>query len=79
MKYLVLLAIVFVVFWWFRHFRSGPNSPNHKKNKSTNTMLACYHCGLHVPQSEVVFGKRLTNGSPTPYCSQQHLQHHEEP
>jgi len=40
-------------------------------------MLPCTHCGLHVPETEAVFGKLLANGNPAPYCSSQHLQQHE--
>jgi uncharacterized protein len=77
MKYLVLFVILFVVVWWLRKHRSRKNSPTQKKSTDANTMLACTHCGLHVPEAEAVFGKQLAHGDPAVYCSQQHLQNHE--
>jgi hypothetical protein len=77
MKYVIWVAIIFVGLWWIRQQRSGSNSPLNKKNKGSHVMLPCAHCGLHVPETEAVFGKLLANGDPTPYCSPQHLQQHE--
>jgi hypothetical protein len=77
MKYVIWVAIIFAVLWWIRQQRSGSNSPLHKKNKGSNVMLPCAQCGLHIPESEAVFGKLLANGDPAPYCSPQHLQQHE--
>lgn len=78
MKYLIWVAIIFAVLWWIRQQRSGPNAPSYKKSKNANVMLPCAHCGLHVPETEAVFGKLLATGEPAPYCSPQHLQQHEE-
>ena len=77
MKYLIWVAIIFVGLWWIRQQRSGTHSPSYKKNKGSNVMLPCVHCGLHVPETEAVYGNLFTNGEPAPYCSQQHLQQHE--
>ena len=77
MKYVIWVAIIFAGLWWIRQQRSGANSPLNKKNKGSNVMLPCAHCGLHIPEKEAVFGKLLANGEPTPYCTQQHLQEHE--
>jgi len=77
MKYVIWVAIIFVGLWWIRQQRSGSNSPLNKKNKGSNVMLPCAHCGLHIPETEAVFGQRLANGNPASYCSPQHLQQHE--
>jgi uncharacterized protein len=77
MKYVIWVAIIFVGLWWIRQQRSGSNSPLNKKNKGSNVMLPCAHCGLHIPETEAVFGQHVANGNPAPYCSPQHLQQHE--
>ena len=77
MKYLIWVAIIFVGLWWIRQQRSGANAPPRTKSKNAHVMLPCAHCGVHVPETEAVFGKLLSNGNPAPYCSPQHLQQHE--
>jgi uncharacterized protein len=77
MKYVIWVAIIFAGLWWIRQQRSGANSPS-KKNKGSNVMLPCAHCGLHIPESEAVLGPAKSNGAQTPYCSQQHLQQHQD-
>lgn len=76
MKYVIWVAIIFAGLWWIRQQRSGPNSPS-KKNKGSNVMLPCAHCGLHIPENEAVLGPAKSNGTQTAYCSPQHLQQHE--
>jgi uncharacterized protein len=77
MKYVIWVAIIFAGLWWVRQQRSGANTPS-KKNKGSNVMLPCAHCGLHIPESEAVLGPAKSNGAQTPYCSQQHLQQHQD-
>ena len=77
MKYVIWVAIIFAGLWWIRQQRSGANSPS-KKNKGSNVMLPCAHCGLLNPESESVLGPAKSNGTHTAYCSQQHLHQHEE-
>ena len=77
MKYVIWVAIIFAGLWWIRQQRSGANTPS-KKNKGSNVMLPCAHCGLHIPESEAVLGPAKSNGAQTPYCSQQHLQQHQD-
>jgi len=76
MKYVIWVAIIFAGLWWIRQQRSGANSPS-KKNKGSNVMLPCAHCGLHIPENEAVLGPAKSNGTQTAYCSPQHLQQHE--
>jgi uncharacterized protein len=76
MKYVIWVAIIFAGLWWIRQQRSGANAPS-KKNKGSNVMLPCAHCGLHIPESEAVLGPPKSNGAQMPYCSQQHLQQHQ--
>jgi uncharacterized protein len=70
MKYLVLLLIVLAGVWWLRQQRR-PDRPSSHTPSDPHTMVACTHCGVHVPETEVVPGQRGT------YCSEAHRQRHE--
>jgi uncharacterized protein len=67
MKYLVLLAVVLVVGWftWGRRKRVPPPAdaarkkpaqadPKPADKNSPQPMLACAHCGVHLPQADAV-------------------------
>jgi len=69
MKYLVLLLIVLGGIWWIRQQRK-PGSSAQKKS-GPQVMVACAHCGTHVPEDDAVRG---TQGV---YCSDSHRQSHE--
>lgn len=68
MKYLVLLGIL-VLAWvlFFKGRRKPP--PVGRSNDPTQAapMLACTHCGLHLPKSEAVF-----DAEGRPYCGEAH-------
>jgi uncharacterized protein len=60
-KILILLALVFGVLWLLKGRRRGSNDasdapPKSKPSKAAKpqAMLACAHCGVHLPQSDVV-------------------------
>jgi uncharacterized protein len=64
MKYLLLLAVIAVAIWMFRarHRVPGPKTPAPppKPGKTADTgaatpMLACAHCGVHLPRTDAVF------------------------
>lgn len=67
MKYLLLLAVIVAVLWFARS-RSGVA----QGRKPTPTppppqpMLACAHCGVHLPRAEMVAGLRGL------YCTEAH-------
>ena len=66
MKYLVLLGVIFAVIWWLKLSRE-PSSTNTTSNpKPTQAMVACLHCGVHLPQNDAV---HTAHGF---YCSDQH-------
>jgi uncharacterized protein len=78
MKYLVLLAVVGLVIWWLRRGRSAPgqgrpqagkkDGPGAPRSPAAPTpMLACAHCGVHLPQAEAV-----TDGAGRPFCGEAH-------
>ncbi|KQR63163.1 PP0621 family protein [Acidovorax sp. Leaf160] len=69
MKYL-LLAVLLVVAWaiWRHQRRSPPPTAMRRPPPAlpVDQMVACAHCGTHVPQSEALMqGTRA-------YCSPQH-------
>jgi len=76
-KYLVLLAVVGLAIWWLRRGRASddaPRTPPKKKEQGTTRgpapptpMLACAHCGVHLPQAEA-----LTDGAGRPFCGEAH-------
>lgn len=76
MKYLVLLVILAVVIGWFfgRGRRkpeppsaAGSASPSQKKAPERIEMIACAHCGVHLPRSEAAF-----DAAGRPFCTPEH-------
>jgi uncharacterized protein len=72
MKYLIWLFVVMGAIWWLRQQRTdnttGQASPSHPQ---TQTMVACTHCGVHLPEGDAL------RGSDGVYCSDAHRQRHE--
>lgn len=69
MKYLVLLVVLIVAIGIWRQRRDADDLPTPTARKPLNLpqeMLACAHCGTHVPQSEA-----LVQG-PHAYCCAEH-------
>jgi uncharacterized protein len=65
-KYLVLLAVLMAAIWWIKRQRL-PQAPTPKNaTPEPQPMVACAHCGLHLPQSEAVASDRAF------YCSPSH-------
>lgn len=65
MKFFLLLGLFFVVVWLFRGGRGrdlpgappqAPAAPPGGAQAATESIVACMHCGLHLPQSEAVSG-----------------------
>lgn len=61
MRFFLLLALFFVVVWLIRGGRRGsrPESPAQGQvppQADAESMVACRHCGVHLPQSEAVSG-----------------------
>jgi uncharacterized protein len=78
MKYLVLVAILAVVVGLMLGFKrklpgktqkpAQPPSPSPKASGNTpQAMLACAHCGVHLPQADASF-----DAAKRPYCSDAH-------
>ncbi len=68
MKLALLLLIVLFAAWLWRSGRqsSGAHRPSPKKPAAPQEMLACLHCGTHLPAVEAINGQRGV------YCSQDH-------
>ncbi len=76
MKYLLVLAVVLVaIYIWRNNRRLGndggtgkPGRPAGKPRKPTGptVMVACPHCGTHLPETEAIKGR---DGA---YCSDEH-------
>ena len=65
MKFFLLLAAFFVVIWLIRGGRrrvppsappQPPVTPPAGAESVSESIVACVHCGLHLPQSEAVAG-----------------------
>ena len=65
MKYLIWLLVILVAIWAFKRSRRPAKPAEDPKTPSAtpSNMVACAHCGLHLPQEEAVTG---TKGL---YCS----------
>ncbi|WP_089959637.1 PP0621 family protein [Limnohabitans sp. 2KL-3] len=67
MKYLLLILLVLVVIWALkRNRRDTPAPPPQDSPNQPSNMVACTHCGIHLPQDETV------NGEKGVYCSTDH-------
>lgn len=69
-KLLILVGAVLAVVWLFVGRRRGeqrPPAPPQPGPAKPQAMLACAHCGVHLPQADVVAG---ADGKP--YCSDAH-------
>lgn len=71
-KYLVLVLVVVLVVWFIRRGRRPqvpptPAQPPSGKVRAPQHMLACAHCGMHLPANEA-----LLDAQDRPYCSEAH-------
>lgn len=73
MKYLIVLAVVLVAFYLWRNNRVNDRaeatrreSPPPGRSRLPTVMVACPHCGTHLPENEAVRGQ---DGA---YCSAEH-------
>ena len=75
MKYLLVLLVVVVAAWMVLRRRDPPKGaprqgrPAGSKAEPSQTqpMLACAHCGLHLPQAEAQM-----DAAGRPFCSEAH-------
>jgi uncharacterized protein len=65
MKYLFWAIVIAFVYWAWRRSRSASPAQN-QAEAAPQDMVACAHCGIHLPHTEAIRG---TNGQ---YCSTAH-------
>ena len=69
MKYLVLLVVLVVAIGIWRSNRAAPKPPQPGKSRPPalpQDMVACAHCGVHVPRADAQIQGNLA------YCSLEH-------
>ncbi|WP_300709355.1 PP0621 family protein [Limnohabitans sp.] len=67
MKFLFLLLVALVVIWAVKRSRVKPPAGSAQAQSSSPTeMVACAHCGIHLPRAEAVSGQKGL------YCSTEH-------
>jgi uncharacterized protein len=72
MKYLLVFVVVLVAIWFWRQGRQvdndkAPPAPSPVKPLPPPTaMVACLHCGTHLPETEAVRGQQGA------YCCEEH-------
>ncbi|PKO25718.1 MAG: hypothetical protein CVU35_02720 [Betaproteobacteria bacterium HGW-Betaproteobacteria-8] len=71
MAKLILIAIaIWLIVTVLKRYRKGlnqPGEPSAAKRQSSETMVQCAHCGIHLPQSESI----QSHGQH--FCSQAHV------
>lgn len=76
MKILLVLAVVLVAFWIWRNNRLGQRDESRptatRAPQLPAIMVACAHCGMHLPDTEAVRGAQGV------YCCHEHRRQREE-
>lgn len=67
MKFLLWLVIACLVVAWLKKAKKSEKVVATATTASGEKMIACAHCGLHVPVSESV-----TNFSGAAFCGEEH-------
>jgi uncharacterized protein len=80
MARLMWWVLVGALIWWglYKKFKSPPTTsheqPKPDNNLSPSVMVACAHCGLHLPIEDAT--SISTGQSPLFFCSVSHAQQH---
>lgn len=72
MKYLLVVIVVVVGVWMLvsrtrRRVEPPRGAPKAERPGQPDTMVACAHCGVHLPQADAV-----ADAAGRPYCSDAH-------
>ena len=65
-RLLILLVIVALLMWLLKRLFSTDPEPEKLEAKTSENMLQCKYCGVHVPESST------TTVNQQPYCCQEH-------
>ena len=57
MKYLLFLVVVFVLLWLLRGATSRRRGGVAPPPQAPQEMIACAHCGVHLPRDEALPGR----------------------
>lgn len=61
MKFIILIVAVLALVWLIRGARGRvappPSAPTSEAGKAPQPMLACQHCGVHLPRDEALPGR----------------------
>jgi uncharacterized protein len=71
-RFLLIFLVVLVVAWRWRVWRESRPRKTHSNKASASKsigMVACHHCGMHVPTHDAI------PGALGHYCSLAHRQH----
>lgn len=77
MKYLLWALVIYVAWRWYtassaaKSGRDTSAAATEAGNETTETMVRCAQCGIHLPQSEAVWGPGTAV-----YCSEDHRATH---
>ena len=68
---LILIVLVFVLAWWvLKKYRRSLMREDPPRARTTEDMVRCEHCGVHLPRSE----SHASGGKF--FCSEDHLRLH---
>ncbi len=73
MKFLLVVVVIVVVAWLLLGRRGAPPPSDkpprdpERKSKGAQSMLACAHCGVHLPDAETV-----KDAAGRPFCTEAH-------
>jgi uncharacterized protein len=81
MKYLIVLVVIFVGVWVWRSNRISVNKAKNdnieresERQQVKKTIVACAHCGVHLPQVEALAAPSADLRSQLWFCSTEHRQ-----
>lgn len=85
MKYLIVLIVIFVGVWVWRSNRIAANKDKQEsferevelekeRQNAKKTMVACAHCGIHLPQIEALAAPSVDLRKQLWFCSTEHRQ-----
>ncbi len=78
-KMLLLLVAVLVFFWLLRRALSGrrpgagPGKQDAPAQATPPALVACAHCGVHLPQNEAFASDVGAPGAKRFFCTEEHL------
>jgi uncharacterized protein len=81
MKYLIVLVVIFVGVWVWRSNRITINKDKKEsyereaeRQNAKKNMVACAHCGIHLPQIEALAAPSADLRQQLWFCSTEHRQ-----